>query len=251
MQHPMSLPVPPQLATLTGEGPVALFLDFDGTLVDIAPTHDSIHVPSGMSGALEKLSASLDKRLALVSGRSLDNLALHLGSIAVAQAGSHGADSRLADGRRVGAEPRTMPKGVVDALQRVADAYEGASLETKSHGAALHFRAKPELEPEILKAADALAVEYDLATKRGKCVVELLADRANKGIAVSALMREPPFAQALPVFIGDDVTDEDGFAAVIELGGFGILVGASRETKACYRLAAPQDVHHWLGLENL
>ena len=249
MGSPHNLPTPPPLDALVRDGPVAMFLDFDGTLVEIAPTHDTIRVPHILPAALERLSRKLDGRLALVSGRSLENLATHLGNLAIAQAGSHGADCRLASGERVGSTPRAMSPSVIAALEELVRRYEGATLETKNHGVAVHYRARPVIEPQVVEAAEDIAASHDLSVKRGKCVIELLSDNADKGEAVRAFMSERAFASARPIFIGDDVTDEDGFAAVKEFAGLGVLVGGSRVTKACYRLDGPKDVYSWLGLE--
>jgi len=239
---------PPSLEDLQSEALLSVFLDFDGTLLEIAPTHDSIEVPESLPRALEALSASLSGRFAIVSGRSLDDLASHLGTLEVTQSGSHGAESRLANGERVGSEPPTLFREVIADLEQLVAATPGASLESKKHGAAIHFRARPEIEDEIATAASAIAEKHQLATKRGKCVVELLADSASKADAVRALMARAPFAGSRPVFLGDDLTDEDGFSAVKEFGGSGIQVGGSRKTEACYRLASPRDVRRWLGL---
>lgn len=244
-----SLAPPPSLDDLLDDGPVALFLDFDGTLVEIAPTHDSIQVPVGLPRALERLSRRLGGKLAMVSGRSLGDLASHIGDPAIARAGSHGADCRLADKARIGNEPRKLSPKVVAELETLVSQSMGASLETKSHGAAVHYRARPEIEDDLIAAAQGIAGAHGLSVKRGKCVVELLAGSTDKGDAVRTLMTHSTFAGSRPVFVGDDVTDEDGFVAAKEFGGFGIHVGGSRETEACYRLGEPDDVYQWLGLE--
>lgn len=249
MQHRMDLKPPPSLGQIAEGAPLALFLDFDGTLVDIAATHDAIKVPSRLPGALDHLAGTLGGRLALVSGRSLDDLALHLGQICIAQAGSHGADCRLADGERVGTAPRVMSHEAARDLARITDAFAQATVEYKSHGAALHYRAIPQDEDALVAAAQEVAERHALATKRGKCVIELLSERADKGTAVRLMMAHPPFTGAFPVFVGDDVTDEDGFRAANGLGGTSILVGDERESAACYRLESPQDIYRWLNLE--
>ena len=142
-----------------------------------------------------------------------------------------------------------MPESAAADLAALTRDFAGATIEAKSHGAALHYRAIPDAEDAIVAAALVVAGQHDLATKRGKCVIELLSERTDKGSAVRQMMEHEPFAGAFPVFIGDDVTDEDGFRAVNEAGGAAILVGDARATEACYRLASPQDVYHWLNLE--
>ena len=238
---------PPGLAGLRSGRPVALFLDFDGTLVEIAPTPDAIVVPPGLAGQLERLDAALGGRLALVSGRALDNIAQHLGSPAIARAGSHGASCLLADGTRLGAEPQALPAVVLDSLAAFCGDHE-LEFERKQHGAAIHYRSSPELEARARGFATGLAEEHALATKFGKCVVELVRPGAGKAGAVQAFMAQAPFTGALPVFVGDDVTDEDGFRAVAELGGFGIKVGEGSETLAQYGLQSVAEVHAWLEL---
>jgi trehalose 6-phosphate phosphatase len=247
MNSAADLPAPPSLSELSVRGPVALFLDFDGTLVEIAETPGAIDVPHRLAERLCALSERLDGRLALVSGRAVANLEEHCGPLGVACAGSHGLSRFSAARERLGEEPRVLPAPVLDLLDEFAAA-EGFRLETKAHGAALHYRSDPSLETRGLAFATALAGEHGLVIKRGKCVIELVPPGGDKGSAVGAFMQEQPFAGALPVFVGDDVTDEDGFAAVQELGGFGVLVGKRSPSAARYGLADPAAVQQWLEL---
>lgn len=201
-----------------------------------------------MLSVLAKLNARIGERLALVSGRSIADLEQHLGPVPLAIAGSHGADKRLADGQILG-EP---PKGVSDALlqsMRVFASEHGAALEEKPHGLALHYRANPELEDSVIRFAEDAARQHGLSAKRGKCVVELVERGANKGAAVETFMAEAPFAGATPWFIGDDVTDEDGFRACLAMGGGAVLVGERDNSCANYALPGVVAVHDWLELE--
>jgi trehalose 6-phosphate phosphatase len=238
---------PPQLSALCKTGPVALFLDFDGTLVALAERPDAILVPPGLGEQLCLLADRLDGRLALVSGRSLADVERHLGKLGIACAGSHGIARRLADGSALGAEPGTLPPEVGTALRGFADEH-GFALEEKAHGAALHFRAAPHLEARGREFAEELAAIHGLTAKRGKFVIEIVRPGADKGGAVRAFMGLAPFRGALPVFLGDDLTDEDGFAAAQDLGGFGILVGDRRPTAARYGLPDEVAAREWLGL---
>jgi trehalose 6-phosphate phosphatase len=247
METRAALPAPPPLADLKAGGPVALFLDFDGTLVEIAPTPDSINVPGSLGDRLEVLAASLEHRLALVSGRSIEDIEHHLGSLAVARAGSHGAARQTATGEWLGEAPQPLADDIRSRLQEFA-ADEGLNYERKPHGAALHFRSAPELEAAAVAFAARLAEGHGLEIKTGKCVVELVHAGANKGDAVFAFMKNPPFAGSRPIFVGDDVTDEDGFRACAEIGGTGILVGERRDSSAQFRLSSVAAVHQWLGL---
>ncbi len=245
MDGKTTLPAPPPLGNLLMQGPVALFLDFDGTLVEIAPRPGDIHVPVWLAADLHKLRDRLDGRLALVSGRALDDLATHLGEVEIHRAGSHGASRFLSDGTRLGEEPRGLAVTSVAELRTYADE-NGLFYETKAHGGALHFRGQPEKGDATLAFAEAFAASRDLCVTSGKGVVELVRPGATKAAAVGAFMEISPFAGATPVFIGDDVTDEDGFAGVGKHGGFGIAVGERPSQRARYRLDNVAAVHHWL-----
>lgn len=242
-----TLPAPPPLDDLLADGQVALFLDFDGTLVPIAATPDSIEVPKDLRTGLNALSHRLDGRLALVSGRAIEDIAAHLGGLDVAAAGSHGIDRRRADGSQLGAEALDFPREAERAL--VAHAGEsGLTLERKPHGAALHYRDHPHLAERGMALAQCVADEHGLILKRGKAVIELVQPGSNKGGAVLAFMDIAPFAGAKPVFIGDDMTDEDGFEAVRKMGGIAILVGNRAPSAAHFALANTDEVQAWLGL---
>lgn len=238
-----SLPPPPPLSEWTARQPVALFLDFDGTLVEIAETPDSILVPDDLARRLESLAARIEGRLALITGRSLADIGGHLGRGAIRIVGSHGAEHGDAD------DPASsLSRDATAAIAALVGAWPGLLVETKPHGIAIHYRQEPEAEAAVLPVMDDIAEREGLTVRRGKMVVELGPVQANKGRAVERLMHQPPYAGATPVFIGDDVTDEDGFAAVAAAGGHGILVGAPRPTAAHYRLPSTREVYRWLGL---
>ena len=240
-------PPPPQLSALLAQGPLALFVDFDGTLIDIAPSPDAIVVPVSLAQRLAALSATLDGRLALVSGRGIDDIERHCGALAVALAGPHGAARRLADGRGCGTGPAPIPAQVVAEIESFA-LREVVTFEHKPHGAALHSRGAPDREDDCLAFMTGLAERHGLVAKPGKRVVELVHPGADKGTAVELFMAEAPFSGSMPVFIGDDATDEDGFAACARLGGFGIAVGERPSDHAAFYLSGPEAVHSWLRL---
>ena len=238
---------PPPLADLIDEGPAALFLDFDGTLVEIAPAPDRIAPRAGLADALAALGARLGGRLAVISGRAIDDIESHVGPLGIAAAGSHGSDIRTASGTALGEEPAGLPDAIAAALRDFARR-EGLSFEEKPHGGALHYRAAPERAGDVQAFARDLARDHGWQVQGGKDVVELVARGANKGGAVDIFMQEPPFAGSRPFFIGDDLTDEAGFAACERHGGAGIIVGDRAETAANYRLAGVSEVFDWLGL---
>lgn len=236
------LPPPPDL--LDG---AALFLDFDGTLVELADTPDRISVPTALGPTLERLKRKLDGRLAIVSGRSLADLKRHLPLHGIAVSGSHGLELQLADGMRL---PLSVPLGLDDLCEAVeefaATAGGGLLVEHKPAGVALHYRLAPHEAERAEGFMARLARQTGFGLQRGAMVVELRAHGATKGDALKAFMTEPAFAAARPVFVGDDLTDEHGFAEASALGGAGVLVGPSRDTAARYRLDSVQAVADWL-----
>ncbi len=238
----MSLPPPPR--DLLADA--ALFLDFDGTLVELAEAPDAIRLPDGLPDLLARLSAALGGRLAIVTGRASADLRRHLDCAGLCVAGSHGAELRRADGTGLdvaGTGPSAAVRAEADAF---ASTHTGTIVEHKPAGLALHFRQAPDAEPAILALAGRLALASGLAVQHGKCVVELRPAGIDKGVALRRLMTEPPFAGARPVFVGDDLTDEHGFEAAAALGGGGVLVGAPRTTAAHWRLADVSAVADWL-----
>jgi trehalose 6-phosphate phosphatase len=225
----------------------ALFLDFDGTLVELAETPGSIRVPEGLAPLLERLRQRLGGRIAIVSGRSIADLDRHLSTSGIAFSGSHGLELRLADGTGL---PLSVPIGledVNDRVRRFAADVTGLIAEEKPAGIALHYRRAPAVEERAVRFMENLAARYGFTVQRGSMVIELRPIGATKADALRAFMTEPRFTGARPWFVGDDLTDEHGFAAAAELGGAGILVGPPRETAARFRLPSTAAVRDWLG----
>jgi trehalose 6-phosphate phosphatase len=223
----------------------SLFLDLDGTLAEFVSPSAEIRFGDDLHALLEKLSRRLSGRLAIVSGRALDNLIAVVGNDAIELAGSHGLERRRADGSIVAAEP---PPELGMLVADVRDFCVGRDLvlEEKPAGVAVHFRDNPGREAEVERFTADAAKKYGMRLQRGSMVREMRAPGWDKGDIVEALMREPPFASGSPVFVGDDLTDEDGFAAAVSLGGSAVLVGEARPTEAQYRLPDVAAVHAWL-----
>ena len=239
----MSSLAPPPPAILDG---AALFLDFDGTLVELAESPDAIRVPPRLAPLLDRLRRKLDGRLAIVSGRAIEALERHVPLSGIAFSGSHGLELQLADGTTL---PLSVPIGLGDVHERVkrfAESAEGLLAEEKPAGIALHYRRAPDEANRVEAFMEELAAERGWSIQRGNMVVELRPHGATKGDAVRAFMTEPDFAGARPVFVGDDLTDEHGFEAAAALGGAGILVGPERDTAARYRLDSVAAVAGWL-----
>ncbi|MGQ0587949.1 MAG: trehalose-phosphatase [Sphingosinicella sp.] len=224
----------------------ALFLDFDGTLVELAETPGAVRVPSALGRLLRRLCDRLDGRLAIVSGRSLGDLKRHVPFAGIAFSGSHGLELQWADGSHL---PLSVPLGLDEVREKViafAAASRGLLVEEKPAGIALHYRLAPDEGAHAEAFMTALAKERGFSVQRGAMVIELRPEGATKGDALRAFMSEPDFAGARPVFVGDDLTDEHAFAAAAALDGAGVLVGPQRETAAAYRLDSVAAVAGWL-----
>ncbi|NWK95151.1 trehalose-phosphatase [Sphingobium lactosutens] len=235
------LPAPPT-ALLAG---AALFLDFDGTLAPLADRPDAVDVDAQLLATLAGLRDALGGRLAIVSGRSVATLR-ELGFGDFLLSGTHGLEFAR-PGEAVDAPARMSAIDAVEAaFHTFADDRPGVLVERKSISVGLHFRGAPAWGEEAGTLAAQLAEQHGLAVQHGKMLYELRPGGADKGSAVRRLMQETPMIGGTPLFIGDDVTDEEGFAVAAELGGAGILVGMPRATFAAFRLEQVAAVRHYL-----
>jgi trehalose 6-phosphate phosphatase len=227
----------------------ALFLDVDGTLLDIAARPDLVVVPDGLPATLVALAGRLGGALALLTGRDIATIDRLMAPARLAVAGLHGAELRLPDGSLQRQPPPAALGPVRAELARFAAARPGLLLEDKGAAVAIHFRAAPEREDEVAAMARALVAEAGpaLTIQVGKMVVEVRPAGGDKGTALQALLALPPFAGRRPVAIGDDWTDEAAFVAANHAGGRSLRVGiADRPTAAREIIAAPEDVRCWL-----
>ncbi len=224
----------------------ALFLDFDGTLVDIAPRPDAVVLEGPLREALARLTGQCGLALAIVSGRPIAEIDRFLEPLVLPIAGVHGQEMRLADGRRIEAAPDLDLAPVRDAMRALAASHPALLVEDKGHALALHTRAAPELAPLCRDRLQALvANDPDLLLLEGHCVFEVKAAEVDKGVAVRRFMAEPPFRGRRPLFAGDDRTDEDGIRVAQELGGLGVRIGGS-ETQALLKLKEARQLRSWL-----
>ena len=223
----------------------ALFLDFDGTLVDLAPQPEAVIVPSELGHTLDALNKYLGGAIALISGRPIAQIDAFLHPLRLPVAGVHGTERRAFDGAV--SLLSTHPLRIVeDAALTLAAQDPRLRVENKRGSVALHYRQAPELEPQCLQAMQR-AVEQSpgLTLLRGKMVVEAKPGGASKGHAIEAFLHEPPFAGRTPVFVGDDFTDEVGFSTVQRMQGLGIKVGEGASV-AWHRMASPAALRHEL-----
>jgi len=216
----------------------ALFLDFDGTLVDIAPQPEAVVVPPPLIHTLERLHQYLGGALALISGRPIEQMDEFLRPLVLPAAGVHGAERRNARGEvtLLGTHPLDLVEAAALDLVRQDPRLR---VEAKRGSLALHYRQAPELEALCLQTLQRAVEESPgLTLLRGKMVVEAKPGGASKGAAIEAFMAEAPFAGRTPLFVGDDITDEVGFATVQRMQGLGVKVGDGA-TVAWKRIASP------------
>lgn len=227
---------------------LAVFLDIDGTLLDIAETPDGVIVSPGLTAALTRMSHRLDGALALVTGRSIDMVDRLFQGMALPVSGLHGAEWRDDRGRVMHATTPAFERAKCR-LRRQAASWPGAVFEDKGAAFALHYRLAPRREPHIrgLMAELAEAVGTDWVRQDGKDVVELRPRGRDKGDALMAFMELDAFCGRRPLTIGDDVTDEAMFAAANRLGGLSVRVGKDGRSSLAKRLvASPSDVRAWI-----
>ena len=233
---------PPALQTQVA----AIFVDVDGTLAPFEPDPAAVCATPRRTSLLIALSQALGGRIAAVSGRSISEIDRILGAAVIAAAGLHGLERRDANGRCRGIAPHPAISVVVDRFRDRARQTSGLVMEAKGASAALHYRMRPELGTELIAEAEALGRSTGLEFRPGAMVVALRTPGPHKGDAVRAFMDEPPFRGARPSYVGDDLTDEDGFKAALSFGGFGGLVGPDRPTRATHGLADVEAVLTWL-----
>lgn len=226
----------------------SLFLDFDGTLVELVDRPETVTVSAKLQTLLERLASKFETRMAIVSGRSVAQLQDFFGPLVdrLALVGSHGGEVRIPGSGLISPDP---PSALGEAEQVFADAFRSnpnVLVEVKTLGVAIHFRLEPSAEAAAESIAQDFASAHGLELQRGKMMVEVRTAGHDKGSGICALMSKPPFAGSQPIFLGDDLTDEPGFSRSEELGGFGILVGTWRPTAARYWLPDVAAVHEWL-----
>ncbi|AXQ27369.1 trehalose-phosphatase [Solimonas sp. K1W22B-7] len=224
---------------------IALFHDLDGSLLELASRPEAVKVAPYLPVLLTALHRRLGGALAIVSGRQIQTLDRLLYPLRLAGAGLHGAELRR-DLRGSIETTATAGSGdLPEALRRYFSDDPRIVIEDKGMAVAVHFRLAPERAAECEAVAAALASAMGLSATQGKMVIEVLPPEVNKGQAVQALMTLPPFAGRRPVFVGDDLTDENGILVAQAMGGYGIKVGAGPSV-AHYRLGSVPEVHGWL-----
>jgi trehalose 6-phosphate phosphatase len=239
----LARPLPPPPSRLPRS---ALFLDLDGVLAPLAPTPEAVVPDPRRTAVLRALFQRLGGRVAIISGRTLAEVDRISEATMRSASGVHGLERRRDDGTLVVGEPAPAVRTAVAAFHDFAAERPGIIVEDKGVSAGLHFRGAQDQAGAALSLADRLAGDTGLSVQTGNLVVELKTPGTDKGTALTAFMDEAPFRGATPVMVGDDLTDEHGFAAAAALGGFGVLVGPPRATAARFGLKDVAAVLDWL-----
>ncbi len=225
----------------------ALFLDVDGTLVEIAETPEGVTPDRRLPGILSAVSQRLGGAVALISGRRIDTLDRFFAPLRLPAAGLHGLERRDAGGVLRRTPPLPAIRQAAEAARDFAQTHPGVLLEDKGATVALHFRQAPESGPAATAFAEALVASHaETILQKGKMVVEIRPAGEDKGSVIATFMTETPFRDRIPVFIGDDVTDEAGFTMVNRLKGHSIRIGDGAKTAARHRLPAVAALIAWL-----
>lgn len=231
---------------------IALFLDVDGTLIEIAPTPDGVVVPDGLTDLLARLAKGLDGALAILTGRQLSEIDELLAPLELAGSGVHGSELRTGAGEHIASAAGTIPQELIDELNQHARAWPGVIIEPKGPGLAIHYRQAPDLKPVLAaQLHDSVAqhrdgASNDLVLCEGRKLFEIVPSGHSKGTALAALAALPQFRGRRPVMIGDDIGDEPAFAAAQRLGGIGLKVGGEHFGHTEFDFSGPEDVKAWL-----
>ncbi|MGH7023839.1 MAG: trehalose-phosphatase [Caulobacteraceae bacterium] len=225
---------------------VSLFLDLDGTIAPLERTPEAVGPDVARRRLLDAMRARLGGRLAVISGRTLGDLDRVLEGRIASLGAVHGLARRMPNGEIVEAAGAEQVGQAVEEMRTFAAADPSLLVEDKGPAASLHFRLHPEAGPECRDFVRRLGLRHGLDVQEGDMVMEVRAPGPDKGEAIAAFMAAPPFAGYRPVFLGDDLTDEDGFRVARSLGGYGVIVGARRPTGATYALAGVDEARAWL-----
>src|SRR4051794_38729485 len=246
-EAPDAVPVPQALVPHLGE--TAILLDIDGTLLDLMPTPREVWVPPGLSETLKGLAERTSGALALVSGRSLNDIDLIFAPDVYRAVAGHGAEMRLSvDSEADDVHAPPMDKELKRRLAAIAKLSPGILLEDKGYSLALHYRLAPHAEKAIYAAVSLIRADLPNApieVMPGKCVCEIKHSGFNKASGVVELMTHDPFKGRRPIFIGDDVTGESVCAIRRELRGLAFSVGR-RAKSVVSHFAEPRGVRQWL-----
>jgi trehalose 6-phosphate phosphatase len=226
----------------------SLFLDMDGTLLDMAPTPESVRVPNGLADLLRSLSDGLGGALAIITGRQIADADRLLGPLQFAAAGVHGAEMRLTPSGPIELRSAELPVDLVAQLVALEGKMPGIRAEAKGPGFAMHYRVVPHVAAALEVELNRLLADYasKVVLSRGRKIFEIVPIGNSKGTALIAFNGSPAFHGRKPVMIGDDVGDEPAFAAAVRLGGAALRVAGEHFSRDAANLDGPAAVHRLL-----
>ncbi len=235
-------------AILANPRACALFLDVDGTLLDLAPTPKGVRVPDGLIPILQRLTLVFDGAVAIITGRLISEIDLLLAPLRLPASGVHGAELRVDSDREIERVTAVLPPDVVQSMRTLALTIPGVIAEPKGAGLAVHYRLAPQAEPVILAALEASLDKHAGAFELlpGKRLFEVIPSGLSKGTALATLSKLPAFRNRTPIMIGDDIGDEAAFAAAEGLHGFALRVAGEHYDDDLADFAGPSSVINWL-----
>ena len=237
-----------QTPALDFNQPIALFLDVDGTLLEFCNNPDDVYPGVELNLILKSLSSLLKGALALVTGRRVLEIDRIFHPLQLPVGGQHGLEHRDAEGNFKLVKSLKFPENIRSQIQCFGEIYPECAIEDKSLTMAIHYRRAPKLEEKVLKFVNKLIEgEKHFHAISGNMVIEIKPLGVDKGQSIALFMENEPFVDKLPIFIGDDVTDEDGFRYINANNGISIKVGTRTSSLARYNLNNVNAVHDWLG----
>ena len=237
-----------QTPALNFNQPIALFLDVDGTLLEFCNNPDDVYPGVELNLILKSLSSLLKGALALVTGRRVLEIDRIFHPLQLPVGGQHGLEHRDAEGNFKLVKSLKFPENIRSQIQCFGEIYPECAIEDKSLTMAIHYRRAPKLEEKVLKFVNKLIEgEKHFHAISGNMVIEIKPLGVDKGQSIALFMENEPFVDKLPIFIGDDVTDEDGFRYINANNGISIKVGTRTSSLARYNLNNVNAVHDWLG----
>ncbi len=251
MNDPRPCIARPGAAPLLHQPPdaLALFLDMDGTLLEISDRPESVVVPPELPGILTRAASCLGGALAVISGRAIGDIDRLLAPLVLPASGQHGSEMRMVrDGPMIRRATESIPLPLRLQVAEIAAAIPGVQFEDKGQTLAVHYRRAPDKSAVLKPRLQALVAASGkrLVLIHGRKVFEVRDACWSKGSAVDDFMRLPPFMGRMPVFIGDDISDEDGFMAAEALGGMALPVGRIHRARRETAFETPGDVRAWL-----
>lgn len=248
-----AVPISPRLSACTSfvlgaPQSCALFLDMDGTLLELAETPETVQIPDGLVALLQRLEQSLDGAVAIISGRVIRDIDALLYPANLAASGVHGAELRKGPGESIESVKAQLPEDLLDSMRRLAADMPGVLIEPKPPGLAIHYRRMPSAEPLVLAALERALMQHagTFEILRGKKLFEIVPSGLSKGTALARLCKLPAFEDRVPIMIGDDIGDEAAFSVAESMKGFALRVAGEHYGDDIADFAGPRAVVRWL-----